>query len=178
MHSKHRVGEDSTSVQSRTRLAAHTSGADHLWRQAHLGYWMAQALYRFDARVMVLMSCNDEVPLSLSNLAARGSLTAAHTRITRHLALEGMRLTDLAQRARVSKQAMGKLVQQCEAWGLVTRVPDARDARAQRVVFTALGLEWLRAFGQAVAQAEAELRASVGAEVATVIAIGLEAYAT
>lgn len=172
------MGRNSNSVQTRTTSAERTPGADHLWRQAHLGYWMAQALYRFDARVMALMSCNDEVPLSLSNLAARGNLTAAHTRITRHLALEGMRLTDLAQRARVSKQAMGKLVQQCEAWGLVTRLPDARDGRAQRVVFTALGLDWLRAFGQAVAQAETELRASVGVEVATVIAIGLEAYAS
>ena len=80
-------------------------------------------------------------------------------------------------RAAMSKQAMGKLVEQCEAWGLVARTPDARDARARRIVFTAVGLSWLQAYRQAVAQAEAELRVAVGAEVATVIAIGLEAYA-
>ena len=147
------------------------------WRQAHLGHWMAQALQRFDARVLALMARNDEVPLALSNLAARGSLSASHIHITRHLALEGSRLTDLAQRANMSKQAMGKLVDQCEAWGLVTRLPDTRDARARRIVFTPVGLAWLQAFEQAVAQAEAELRAAVGAEFATVIAIGLEAYA-
>ncbi|MDO8250024.1 MAG: MarR family transcriptional regulator [Rhodoferax sp.] len=147
------------------------------WRQTHLGHWMNQALQRFDARVLALMARNEEVPLALSNLAARGRLSASHIHITRHLALEGSRLTDLAQRANMSKQAMGKLVEQCEAWGLVTRLDDARDARARRIVFTPIGLAWLQAFRQAVAQAEEELRAAVGPEVATVIAIGLEAYA-
>ena len=65
-----------------------------------------------------------------------------------------------------------------EAWGLVTRTGDIRDARAKRVAFTPDGLAWLQAFQQAVAQAEAELRLAVGKEIATVIAIGLEAYAT
>ena len=138
---------------------------------------MGLALQRFDARVLALMARNEAVPLALSNLAARGRLSASHVHITRHLALEGSRLTELAQRANMSKQAMGKLVEQSEAWGLVSRVADARDARARRIVFTPDGLNWLRAFEQAVAQAETELRVAVGAEVATVIAIGLEAYA-
>jgi DNA-binding MarR family transcriptional regulator len=138
---------------------------------------MSLSLQRFDARVLALMAQNENVPLALSNLAARGSLSASHIHITRHLALEGSRLTDLAQRAGVSKQAMGQLVGQCEAWGLVARQDDARDARAWRIVFTSAGLAWLKAFEQAVAQAESELRSAVGDEVATVIAIGLEAYA-
>ncbi len=153
-----------------------TYGSEN-WRQAHLGHWMALALQRFDARVLSLMARNEEVPLALSNLAARGQLSASHVHITRHLALDGSRLTDLAARANMTKQAMGKLVEQCEAWGLVTRLPDARDARAKRIVFTPVGLSWLQAFEQAVTQAEAELRAAVSDEVATVIAIGLEAYA-
>jgi DNA-binding MarR family transcriptional regulator len=77
----------------------------------------------------------------------------------------------------MSKQAMGPLVSQCEAWGLVRRQPDPRDGRAKRVHFTPDGLAWLKAFEQAVTQAEAELRQAIGDEVATVIAIGLEAYA-
>jgi len=154
-----------------------TLPSDNGWRQAHLGHWLAQALQRFDARVLQLMARNERVPLALSNLAARGSLTASHIHITRHLALQGSRLTELAQRAGVSKQAMGKLVDQCAAWGLVQRQDDPQDARARRVVFTATGLAWLQAFEEAVVQTEAELRGAVGPEVATVIAIGLEAYA-
>ena len=132
---------------------------------------------RFDARVLDLMANNDEVPLALSNLAARAQVSAAHIHITRHLDLEGTRLTDLAQKAGMSKQAMGDLVDQCEAWGLVTRQADPRDARARMVTFTATGLAWLQAFQDAVVQAEGEFRAEVGHDVATVVKIGLEAYA-
>ena len=41
------------------------------WRETHLGRLMGEALRRFDARVLVLMARNVEVPLALSNLAAR-----------------------------------------------------------------------------------------------------------
>jgi DNA-binding MarR family transcriptional regulator len=154
-----------------------TMAPDDSWRLTHLGRLLGHAARRFDERVLQLMAHNVEVPLALSNLAARSQVGAAHVHITRHLALEGSRLTELAERAGMSKQAMGDLVDQCEAWALVTREPDARDARARIVRFTASGLAWLQAFRDAVAQAEAEFRAEVGAEVATVVSIGLEAYA-
>jgi DNA-binding MarR family transcriptional regulator len=146
------------------------------FRTTHVGHLMNLALQKFDARVLALMSRNEEMPLALSNLAARGHLSASHIHITRHLALAGSRLTDLAECANMTKQAMGKLVEQCEAWGLVTRLDDPHDARAWRIVFTPAGRAWLRAFEQALTQAQAELAAAVGTEVATVIAIGLEAY--
>ena len=155
---------------------AHPPAGDG-WRQTHLGRLLGHAMRRFDARVLQLMAHAVEVPLALSNLAARDQISAAHIHITRHLSLEGDRLTDLAQRAGMAKQSMADLVDQCAAWGLVTREPDPRDARARMVRFTPTGLAWLQAFRDAVAQAEAEFRAEVGEEVATVVAIGLEAYA-
>src|SRR6476620_9992207 len=148
------------------------------WRLTHLGRRMGHALRRFDERVLALMASNVEVPLALSNLAARDQVGAAHIHITRHLAVNGSRLTDLAHSAGMSKQAMGDLVDQCEAWGLVTREPDPHDRRARRVVFTESGLQWLEAFRRAVLQAEEEFRQAVGTDVATVVALGLEAYAT
>ena len=146
------------------------------WRVTHLGRLMGNALRRFDERVLWLMSRDVLVPLALSNLAARDQVGAAHIHITRHLALKGSRLTVLAQSAGMSKQAMGDLVTQCEAWGLVTRELDAYDKRAKKVVFTDAGLLWLGAFERAVAQAESEFRAAVGKDIATVVALGLEAY--
>lgn len=151
--------------------------ADDAWRQTHLGRLLGHAMRRFDARVLQLMARDLEVPLALSNLAARDKVGAAHIHITRHLSLAGDRLTDLAEKAGMSKQAMADLVAQCEAWGLVTREIDARDARAKRVRFTQSGLAWLKAFHDAVAQAQAEFREAVGEDVATVVALGLEAYA-
>lgn len=154
-----------------------TPTEDASWRITHLGRLLGHALRRFDERVLWLMARNVEVPLALANLAARDQIGAAHIHITRHLAVGGSRLTDLALSAGMSKQAMGELVTQCEAWGLVTRAPDAHDKRAKSVVFTDAGLLWLGAFEHAVAQAENEFRAAVGQDVATVVALGLEAYA-
>lgn len=146
------------------------------WSHTHLGHWLRLALERFDTRVMALMAHHPGVPLGLANLAARGQVGAAHIHITRHLTREGLRLTDLAQRAGMSKQAMGALVTQCEAWGMVTRERDPTDARARRVQFTTTGLAWLGAYQDAAAQTEAEMQSAVGTDVATVLAIGLEAY--
>ena len=153
------------------------SNYDDRWRQTHLGRLLGHAMRRFDERVLQLMAVNERAPLALSNLAARDKVGAAHIHITRHLPLEGARLTELARWAGMSKQAMGDLVDQCAAWGLVQREPDPVDARARRIAFTASGLDWLAAFQAAVAQAEAEFRAAVGKDVATVVALGLEAYA-
>ena len=152
------------------------NAAEESWRQTHLGRLLAHALSRFDARVLHLMARNIEVPLALSNLAARSQVGAAHIHITRHLPLGGARMNELAQRAGVSKQAMGNLVDQAEAWGLIHREPDPLDARARRVAFSATGLLWLRAHQEAVQQAEREFRQEVGEEIAAVVSIGLDAY--
>ena len=153
-----------------------TAVLDDRWRETHLGRLLGHAMRRFDARVLSLMANNDRVPLALSNLAARDQISAAHIHMTRHLSLQGSRLTELAQAAGMTKQAMGNLVDQCEAWGLIRREDDNRDARARRIVFTETGLAWLAAFQMAVAQAESEFKDAVGVEVATVVALGLEAY--
>lgn len=157
-----------------------TSGVtptEDAWRQTHLGRLLGHAMRRFDERVLYLMSHDAEVPLALSNLAARNKVSAAHIHITRHLSLRGDRLTTLAHRASMNKQSMMALVNQCQAWGLVTRMPDPHDARASIVQFTPDGLAWLNAFRRSVAQAEKEFQEEVGQEVATVVAIGLETYA-
>ena len=147
-------------------------------RNPHVGHWLRLALERFDTRVRVLMAQHPGVPLGLANLAQRNQIGAAHVHITRHLAREGARLTELARSAGMSKQAMGALVEQCAAWGMVTREDDPLDSRAKRVCFTAAGFAWLLAYEEAALQAQAEMRQAVGSEVATVVTIGLEAYSS
>jgi DNA-binding MarR family transcriptional regulator len=147
------------------------------WRSTHVGRLLGESLRRFDTRVQTLMAHSEQAPLALSNLAGRGKVSAAIVHITRHLDLSGSRLTDLAQAAGMSKQAMATLVDECEAWGLVRREADSRDARAKTVMFTETGLQWLGAFQAAVAQAQEELERDVGEQVARVLALGLEAYA-
>lgn len=154
-----------------------TLQANSGWRTTHTGRLLGEASKRFDTRVQTLMAHSERAPLQLANLAGRGKVSAAIVHITRHLELEGSRLTDLAQSAGMSKQAMTTLLDECEAWGLVQREADSRDSRAKLVRFTPTGLEWLAAFEAAVAQTQHELIEEVGEQVAQVMALGLEAYA-
>ena len=65
----------------------------------------------------------------------------------------GLRLGELARRARLSKQTMTELVRRLERDGLVERRPDATDRRAALVVLTAR----TRAFEPVAAGVLAEL---------------------
>ena len=167
-----------TSADTANALSAADRPEDDGWRQTHLGRLLGHSMRRFDERVLELMAHSPHAPLALANLAARAQVSAAHVHITRHLSLRGSRLVDLAHSAGMSKQAMGDLVGQCEAWGLVRREADPRDGRAKIIRFTDTGLDWLQAFEHAVQQAEAELREQVGEDVAVVLRLGLEIYAS
>jgi DNA-binding MarR family transcriptional regulator len=50
---------------------------------------------------------------------------------------DGLRMGEIARRARLSKQTMTTLVRSCEEDGLVRRVRDPGDARAFRISLTA-----------------------------------------
>jgi DNA-binding MarR family transcriptional regulator len=76
-----------------------------------------------------------------AGLHARGhdALQPTHSSVIVHLDTSGMRLTELAERCDVSKQAMGKLVAELEAIGYVEVAADPADARAKIVRFSRKG---------------------------------------
>jgi DNA-binding MarR family transcriptional regulator len=63
----------------------------------------------------------------------------AHTSLLPHVDLEGTRLTELARRLGVTKQAAGQLVDELVEMGVLERVPDPADARAKLVRFSKQG---------------------------------------
>jgi DNA-binding MarR family transcriptional regulator len=72
-------------------------------------------------------------------VAAAGitDITLAQARIAARIGPHGTRVSELAERARVTKQSAGFLVEQLEATGYVERVPDPADRRARLVRLTA-----------------------------------------
>ncbi len=94
----------------------------------------------------------------------------------RNLDLAGTRLTDLAARARMTKQSMRELVDRAEALGLVERAPDLIDGRAKRVSFTPSGLDLLHEVRRAVALAEERLDQVVGGPFALALRRRLAEY--
>lgn len=92
----------------------------------------------------------------------RPRLRRSHTSLLPHIDLEGTRITDLAERLGVTKQAASQLVDDLEAVGVLAREPDPDDARARRVVFTRLGREGLLEGLALLRDMESELARSIG----------------
>jgi DNA-binding MarR family transcriptional regulator len=124
---------------------------DPSWRYTTVGRYLHNAARKFDARVLAI-------------LAERGwaEVRLVHVNLTRCLDYSGTRLTEVARRAAMTKQAMGELVDECERIGLVERSADPTDGRAKIVAFTAPGRLFMDAFRDAIAEAEAEMAGQLG----------------
>lgn len=136
------------------------------WRRHNPGRVLDNALRRFEDRVMELL-----------REAGHGQTRRSHVNLTRHLDLEGTRITELARRAAMTNAAMTELIDQCEALALVERVPDPADGRARIVRFTPTGLTWLDAFGDAVACAQREMAKEVGKPAMAMLLSDIARYA-
>jgi len=89
-------------------------------------------------------------------------LRPAHTAVFQHIRAEGSRLTDLAERAQITKQSMGYLVDYLEERGYLERRPDPTDRRAVLVCLTERGWEQVRAALAIIAALEAEWTRALG----------------
>lgn len=92
-----------------------------------------------------------------------GDLDVASRHIFPHLRPGGTRLTEIAERADLTKQAVGYLVDLLEARGYVERVPDPTDRRAKLVRWTERGLEQDRIAMESFAETERRWAESLGA---------------
>jgi DNA-binding MarR family transcriptional regulator len=82
---------------------------------------------------------NERALARLASDPARPPVRPAHTALFPHLDFDGIRLTDLAARVGVTKQAVGQLVDDLAALGMVERVGDPEDRRAKRIRFSRRG---------------------------------------
>ncbi len=99
--------------------------------------------------------------------AGADDITLAQSRLMQRLDLRqvnssGMRLTDLAEQARVTKQTAGALIDQLERSGYVVRTTDPTDARARLVTLSDKGMAVCRAAGEEIAKVEDEWRRFLG----------------
>lgn len=107
--------------------------------------------------------CNEEGIRRVRAAVGDTSVRTAHTALFPHIPFAGIRLTELAARVGVSKQAVQQLVDELEAMGLLAREPDPSDGRAKRIVFTDHGKAALLHGLGVLDGIGAELQARVGA---------------
>jgi DNA-binding MarR family transcriptional regulator len=96
--------------------------------------------------------------------AGYDDVRVAHNAVFTRIPAGGIRLTELAAQAGVSKQAMAELVDELVAKGYLERVPDPADGRAKLLVMAPRGAASHEVTLRIFADIEAELAAVVGAD--------------
>ncbi len=114
--------------------------------------------------------------LRVMHEAGFDAVAEAHLTLFRNLDLDGTRLTEIASRARMTKQAMAELVDKAEALGFVVRQPDPGDRRAKTVFLTRAGLRLLDEQRKAVEATERRMAALSGDAFAAELRAQLTAY--
>jgi DNA-binding MarR family transcriptional regulator len=96
--------------------------------------------------------------------AGFSDLRPAHLVVFQHLDARGTRQTELADRAQITKQSMGYLVDYLVNAGYMHRTPDPRDGRARLVVLTARGEAVVEAARRALSTLEEQWETLLGIE--------------
>lgn len=101
-------------------------------RQEHIGRLFLRAHRAFSER-------------ALRKLRQRGHahLSMVHMTLLPHLDVNGTQATVLAERAGMTKQAAGRVIDDLEREGYVQRLPDPIDRRASLIVYTDAGRQYL-----------------------------------
>ena len=109
------------------------------------------------------VALNDRV---IARLADRGHgvVRPAHGAVFQYLDDTGTTVSQLAERAQMTKQAMAELVRHLETHGYVVRVPDPADRRAKLVLPTARGREVVAVAQGLVPELEARIEQVLGAD--------------
>lgn len=99
-------------------------------------------------------------------LAGRGfpDIRASHHQVFANLGMGSVRVTELAERAQVTQQAMGKMLKELERMGYVARDIDGEDRRAKQIRLTDRGVAMVQASMDAVDEIQALYQDRVGTE--------------
>jgi len=94
--------------------------------------------------------------------AAGTRLRTTHTAVFPHITREGVRLTTIADKLGVTKQAIGPLIDDLEREGVVDRIDDPADRRAKLIRWTRKGERALVHGLGVLAELERELATHIG----------------
>jgi DNA-binding MarR family transcriptional regulator len=147
-----------------TRPARETTRVEPGEGRRHLGVLLRTAFHGFLEELF-------------ARLAAEGfdDLRPAYSPVFQYLEPGGMRIGVLAERARMTNQSMGYLVDALERRGYVERRPDPADRRAALVVITDRGREEIIAARRLIAQIECEWEKRIGSGRTAALREALEA---
>ena len=103
---------------------------------------------------------------TLTLLQARGhsKIRPSHSILFSNLGLGAVRVTELAERAQVTQQAMGKMLKEVERLGYITRDIDTNDKRAKEIRLTDQGVAMVKDSLEVVEEVRQYYAERVGAQ--------------
>jgi DNA-binding MarR family transcriptional regulator len=87
---------------------------------------------------------------------------ASHTNLFPHLDFEGVRISELARRLDISKQAISQTIAELELMDVVETIPDPSDGRARLARFTEKGKLGIMQGLSVLRELESEIERSIG----------------
>jgi DNA-binding MarR family transcriptional regulator len=156
-------------VSTNAPLSAHdiiSQGNEPDWlmeRRRSLGRHL-YTLYRiYDSRV-------------LAGLHAAGfkDIRPVHTDILRSVEVGGSRVTDVAARCNITKQAAGQVIKELVSLGYVSQMTDRKDTRVRMVIFTARGMNLIVHLGGIFKRIDSKLADVIGKKELTVFRLHVD----
>ncbi len=94
--------------------------------------------------------------------AGHATVRVSHLALMRNMDENGTRITALARRAGMTKQAMGQLVREFQELGYIVLRPDPTDRRAKLATYTELGQLLAEAAERSTEEVQADFRKALG----------------
>lgn len=130
----------------------------------HIGQLLRDAFRRFE----------EELAAALASPRKQFDVRPVHDAVLAYLDRDGTRASVLADRARLSRQAITQLVDELEERGVVVRLPDPADGRAKVIQYTPEALKIFDASRLAIAALERRWASEVGPRRYAALRAGLE----
>jgi DNA-binding MarR family transcriptional regulator len=103
-------------------------------------------------------------------------LRSTHTTLLSNIDLAGSTVTDAAERAGITKQAMGRLASELEDAGYIRVKGDPKDARVRVLLLTRTGRQLMLDSLEVMAELERRYEGSIGRDRLAAILRGLAAF--
>ncbi len=99
-----------------------------------------------------------------AKIEARGhqGVRASHLAVVRNMEPDGTRISELARRAGMTKQAMGQLVRELETLRYVSLWQDPTDRRAKLVTYTETGQRLASDVADALSEVHSQFKTALG----------------
>src|ERR1700733_5753308 len=124
--------------------------------------WLVERHRRLGGHLYTVHRIYDSCVLDGLHSAGFKDIRPVHTGIVRSVEVGGSRVTDVATRCNVTKQAAGQVIKELVSIGYVRQMTDRNDTRVRIVVFTEKGMNLIVHLGGIFKRIDSKLAAVIG----------------